>query len=283
MSNRSWFYAAEGQQRGPCSEAELRQLIGNGAVGFETLVWTAGMAGWQKAGEVPGLMAGDGAPPAVPRHGGGPLSIDFGILDFTGRSLLLLLSLIVIIPAPWAIVMYCRWIVSCVHVPGRANLGFTGRAVDLMWFYGAVILFIAATWSQSPILGFAVDVAQLGVYWMLLKWFLANLNSDGQPLGLRFSGSVWGFIGWSILAGFAFLTIIGWAWVYVAQIRWICRHIEGTQREVVFSGTGLEFLWRSIVSVLLCIFIIPIPWMYRWMTRWLVSQTALVERTANAA
>jgi hypothetical protein len=178
--------------------------------------------------------------------------------------------------------MYCRWIVSCTRVPQRPNLAFTGRAVDLMWFYAVVILFIAAAWTQSQVLNLALSVVEFVLYWLLIKWFVANLSSDGQPLRLRFSGSFWGFLGWSLLAVLSVITIIGWAWVYVAQIRWMCRHIEGTRREVVFNATGLEFLWRSIVTALPSLLIIPIPWMYRWFTRWLVSQIVLVERTAYA-
>ena len=71
----------------------------------------------------------------------------------------------------------------------------------------------------------------------------------------------------------AIFTIIGWAWVYHRLMRWICRNIQGTQREVLFIGTGLEFLWRAIVAVIASIFIIPIPWVYRWMWQWLASQT----------
>jgi hypothetical protein len=216
-------------------------------------------------------------------QGGVPLSIEFGIWEFTWRSLVLFIGLLFVIPVPWVIVMYCRWIVSCTRVPQRPNLDFTGRAVDLMWFYAAVILFIAAAWSQSQALNLAVNVVQLVLYWLLIKWFIANLSSNGQPLRLRFSGSFWGFLGWSLLAILSVITIIGWAWVYVAQIRWMCRHIEGTRREVVFKATGLEFLWRAVVTAFGSLFIIPIPWMYRWFTRWLGSQIVLAERTAHAS
>ena len=147
-----------------------------------------------------------------------------------------------------------------------------------MWFYAFVLVVIVATFAKSQILSMVINIGQLALYWLLIKWFMANLSSNGQPLGLSFSGSFWGFLGYSLLAVLAIFTIIGWAWVYVAQLRWMCRHIDGTRREVVFNGTGLEFLWRAIVTVVACAFIIPIPWMYRWLTRWLASQTALVER-----
>ena len=61
MSN--WFYAANGQQQGPFGDAQLQDLISNGTVRPDTLVWTEGMAGWQKAAEVPGLMPAGGPPP----------------------------------------------------------------------------------------------------------------------------------------------------------------------------------------------------------------------------
>ena len=291
MPNRSWFFAADGKQHGPYPETEFRNAIASGAVRSNTLVWTEGMSGWQKAGEIPGLMSGGSSPPAFPQDGrpptsrdgdvGGPISIEFGIWDFTWRSLVLFVSFLVVIPVPWALLMYCRWIVSCLRVPQRPNLGFTGGAVELMWFYAAALVYLVAAWTQSQALNLAVTVVEFVLYWLFIRWFMANLSSNGQPLGLSFSGSFWGFLGFSLLAVVSIITIIGWAWVYVAQLRWMCRHIDGTRREVVFNATGLEFLWRAVVTALGCVLIIPIPWMYRWFTRWLASQIELVPQASN--
>jgi hypothetical protein len=85
-----------------------------------------------------------------------------------------------------------------------------------------------------------------------------------------------------LLGALSTITIVGWAWVYTAQTRWIYRNIEGTRREIVFKATGLEYLWRAIVCIFACAFIIPIPWVARWMAGWLASQTVLVERDAYA-
>jgi hypothetical protein len=292
MAGRSWFFASEGQQQGPFPEAKLRELIAAGAVNAETLVWTEGMANWQRAGEIPGLGAGTPGAPAMPRPGGlpasgggygsGPLSIDLGLWDFTWRSLALFVGLVFIIPTPWVIVMYCQWIVSCVHVPGRPNLTFTGRPVTLMWYFAALAVIIGVAFTGSQLLNNLMVILQIVLYWLLIKWFVANISSNGQPLGLSFSGSFWGYLGWNILAFVSVITIVGWAWVYTAQIRWMCRHIEGTRREAVFNATGLAFLWRSLVTFIACAFVIPIPWVMRWFIGWQVSQTALVERRTSA-
>ena len=72
MSNRSWFYAANGQQQGPFPEAQLRDLITRGTVRADTLVWSEGMPGWQRAGEIPGLIPAGSAPPSIQQPGGPP-------------------------------------------------------------------------------------------------------------------------------------------------------------------------------------------------------------------
>ena len=75
MSNRSWFYASGGQQQGPYPEAQLRDLITRGMVSADTLVWTEGMSGWQRAGDIPGLVPGGSAPPSIPHPGAPPPSL----------------------------------------------------------------------------------------------------------------------------------------------------------------------------------------------------------------
>ena len=292
MSNRSWFFASQGKQQGPYPEARLREFIANGTVTAETLVWSEGMAGWQKAGDIPGLLAGASGPPIVLQAAGplttaggpagGPLSIDFGIWEFTWRSVMLWIGLVFVIPMPWVLVMYCRWIVSRTRVPQRPNLAFTGRPVTLMWYFAAIVLIFCVALIESQLLNYLTIIVQILLYWLSIKWFVANISSDGPPLVLKFSGSFWGYLGWNILGFVSVITIIGWAWVYTAQMRWMCRHVEGTRREIVFKATGLEFLWRSLVTALGCVFIITIPWVMRWFMRWQASQVVLVERGTRA-
>ena len=287
MASRSWFYASEGQQQGPYPEIQLRELLARGTITADTLVWTEGMANWQKAREIPGLAPGASGPPVLPRSGGavpshggysdGPLSIDLPLWGFFGRTLLYIFGITLVIPAPWAGTYVYRWGVSRLQVPGRPNLAFTGQVGDLWWVFVLMGL--------SGYAGLYDDFIQLLVLplqgflsWMLLRWLASRLSSNGQPLPFAFNGSLVTFIGWQILFAVSFITIIGWAWVATAWTRWICRNVEGTRREIVFNASGLDVLWRTIVFVIGCAFIIPIPWVMRWFTQWYVSQFELVER-----
>jgi hypothetical protein len=56
-----WYYAQQGQRRGPVSEVEMTGLVTAGLVTDQTLVWREGMADWQTYGE-----AKAGVPVAAP-------------------------------------------------------------------------------------------------------------------------------------------------------------------------------------------------------------------------
>ncbi|MFB9266140.1 DUF4339 domain-containing protein [Bradyrhizobium erythrophlei] len=292
MSNRNWFYAAEGQQKGPLPEAQLRDLTARGMVRADTLVWTEGMSGWQKAGEIPGLIPGSAAPPAFPQAGGPPqvaasgaysgraLSADFPIWGLFGRSLLLVIGQILVIPAPWTATGLYRWIIPHIRGPGRPNLGFTGQPLDIWYVFIVLGLLTYAGAANSSIVQLISVVLQAFLGWMIIRWIASHLSSNGQPLPMSFNGSPVTYVGWYLLLAISAITIIGWAWVMTAWMRWICRNIEGTSREVIFNASGLDVLWRTIVFVIGCGLLIPIPWVLRWYGNWFVSQFALVERGA---
>ena len=299
MSGRSWFFAVGDKQEGPYSEAEFRDLIARGTIRKDTYVWADGMPGWQFAGDVPGLLSSGSVTPAAPprfssarANGGvpgadqttGAFSADFPIWELVWRSLVFVIGSVFIIPVPWLLVWYFKWLVPCIHVPGRPNLSFEGKAMTVVpWYFGAIVVAIAISLLRSEVLGnLTTIVVQVALYWLLAKWLVANLASSGQPLGLSFSGTVWAFFGWNLLALLSVFTIVGWAWVYSAWTRWFCRNIQGTRRAVIFNGTGLEILWRTIVTAVACAFIIPIPWAVRWYWQWFVSQFAAVPRGAES-
>jgi hypothetical protein len=297
MSDRSWFYAAQGQQQGPFPEAQFRNLIARNTVTPDTLVWTEGMAGWQKAGDIPGLMPGRSGPPAVPPSGGqrigggqydagdrygagdGPLSVDLGLWEFLGRGLLYVIGIALVIPAPWVATSFYRWMAPRVRVPDRPNLAFNGQPMDI-WYAFVGLPILAYVGEAGHLIHLICFLAQAYLSWMIVRWIAGNLSSNGQPLPIAFNGSVLIYIGWHLLLLVSAITIIGWAWVIVAQMRWICRNVAGTHREILFTATGLEMLWRTLALVFACVFLIPIPLAMRWYARWYVSQFELVERAA---
>lgn len=63
----TYYYAINGVQQEPIGLAELQQKITQGEVVRDTMVWTAGMPAWAKAGEVASLTALFGmTPPPLP-------------------------------------------------------------------------------------------------------------------------------------------------------------------------------------------------------------------------
>ena len=98
MAERTWFFASDGKQQGPYAEEQFRTLVAQGVVTADTLVWSEGMSGWQRAGDIPALFPSAGGPPPVPRPGavaaGGMATDDSVAADFStwglfGRVLLL--------------------------------------------------------------------------------------------------------------------------------------------------------------------------------------------------
>jgi len=62
-----WFAGIDGQQAGPFQENALVQMIQEGKITRETLVWKQGMDNWKAAGDIPDLAGLFGAkPPPLP-------------------------------------------------------------------------------------------------------------------------------------------------------------------------------------------------------------------------
>jgi GYF domain 2 len=279
MSDRSWFVAANNQQHGPYPEAQFRDFVARGVVTADTLVWTSGMAGWQKADEIPGLLPRTASAPTRPQSsaGGGPLAFEVGMWALLGRSLLLAIGTALVVPAPWVATSFYRWVISCLRVPGRPDLAFTGQVGDIWYVFVALGLMSYGGATGLRYLPIVLLPVQGFLSWMVIRWVAASLGSNGTRLPLAFNGSPLTYIGWYVLLLLSSITIIGWAWVTAAWMRWICRNISGTRREIMFDATGAQILWRTLVFAIGCAFLIPIPWVLRWYAGWYVSQFELAD------
>ena len=49
FESAEWFYLLEDQRQGPVDSAALGALLASGSLSRDTLVWTAGMPGWEPA------------------------------------------------------------------------------------------------------------------------------------------------------------------------------------------------------------------------------------------
>ncbi|MGQ9574303.1 MAG: DUF4339 domain-containing protein [Thermoguttaceae bacterium] len=67
-----WYYAHQGQQAGPVSTEQLRELAASGRLQPGDLVWKQGMAAWAAASTVEGLFAAPAAGGATPGPAGIP-------------------------------------------------------------------------------------------------------------------------------------------------------------------------------------------------------------------
>jgi len=62
----AWHVAVNGQTSGPMGLSQLAQAVAAGQFDAQTMVWSAGMSGWQPAGTVPQLASIFGATPPPP-------------------------------------------------------------------------------------------------------------------------------------------------------------------------------------------------------------------------
>lgn len=312
MANRQWYTAISGRQEGPFSDERLRQLIAAGTVRADSLVWCDGMSTWAKAAEIPGLMSGAPVAPqlatAVPAVAAAAPAVDDNdrlvfdpqrafdrVSPLFWRLVAVYLSAIVIVPLPWAAPWFIGWFVGQIELPERRRIGFAGKPSD-MWYifvlyvlciYAPIVISLLVYGNTSLWLEWLISflLAPLTAFLVLVitRWVYANLAWPERSTPLQFTGSYLALLGWSLLGAISFVSIIGWAWVYTAWARWMCRNVQGSRRQLVFTSSGWSFLWRTVTFVLFSYLIFAMPWMLRWYVRWLVSRFALVGESSRSA
>jgi uncharacterized membrane protein YjgN (DUF898 family) len=213
---------------------------------------------------------------------------NYPALPLFGWFLLAIVGQVLIVPSPWTTTRFCRFLCEQASLPNGKRFRFTGGPGDI-WYITIGIGLLAVLPEAAkqapgmadvdPVMILLLQVAFAIVDWCLalalIHWFVANVQSDDRRMSPEFGGSLPAFIGWQILAALSLFTVIGWAWVASGYMRWLCRSIQGNAA-FDFTGGGLAILWRTLVFVVLCSLILPIPWMLRWLASWYVSHITVV-------
>ncbi len=211
---------------------------------------------------------GDGAPPQ-------PSPTQEVHLEFVGTGLQALgwglwatLLGILIIPYAWGVAVMARWYVRNLSFSDGTRAHFSGTGGQIWWVFLLVILNVALNFI--PVIGFLIAIfVSTWIYLLINRWFFRNLiPSSGETL--NFVGRYWPYLGYSLLLGISFYSIVGWAWVATAFMRWICRNISIPGQEVVFVGKGWDALWRGFVAILVGLLIITIVLLWGWYLRWIL-------------
>lgn len=222
------------------------------------------------------------------------------IFSQNGARMLLWYVSIVGMPVGWIYTL--RWLFENIQLPhGGGRLSFKGKAGDVYPYFFLMIVFAALNRydpSESELFRDAdpaflavafllfwvcLVAAQAVVYRQLYAWMCENVVG---PAGsqLTFTAGVWPYIGWFFLQIASIFTIIGWAWVQTAFIRWQLRHTRTPRAYLAFCGSGIDLLWRSVVGTVAAIFLLPIPWIVAWLSRWFVENVEIqpVDTAAGA-
>jgi len=211
-----------------------------------------------------------------------------GALASFGYSVLFLILFLCILPGGWGAAMLLLWWTGHMVFADGTRIAFEGRP-GRVWVLFAVLALLAYLPTLAT-LGLAhggrTDFLKLVLTLCLIpfeaalklpiyRWIIAGIRLEpgGSP---RFVATYPAYLGWVLFLGVSFLTVIGWAWVAVAMLRWFCRNIEADNYSVAFTGTGWGLLWRSLVWVLGMVCLIPIPWVLRSQYAWWTGHLLLV-------
>ena len=207
-----------------------------------------------------------------------------------GWGLYYILLFIPIIPAAWGAAALYRWLTRNLSFDDDTKAFFEGQggqvwgyfALSMLLGYVPLLFNLAEDTTTISYISIGLSIlmlpisAAIGI--RIVRWLIANIKfSDGT--NLNFKGSYAPYLGWLLLNSLSVFTVIGWAWVSVAFLRWVCRNIEADSNEIEFVGSGWGLLWRSVLAGLASLFIIPIPWIWLWVFRWGIRNIVIRQET----
>ena len=252
---------------------------------------------------------------------------------YLGTMLWLLITFVAsifIIPAAWATAFLYRRILSHVTFSDGTAAAFRGLAGRVwVWFVFAGALSTApnliegivyngdpfslffsptrpegasqaaySTATEAQLVASLV-VLPVIVYADLVKirWAIDGIELTNGP-DFRFTGRYLPLVGWTLFFIVSAITVIGWAWVATAFLRWFAGNIEGDGVGFEFVGSGWGFLWRALAFLVVLISLTylfieslsPVPlilafiwglWVSVWLLKWVMRNVVLFKLASS--
>jgi hypothetical protein len=185
-----WYYAHQGQQSGPVSTEQLRQIAASGQIQPSDMVWTEGMAAWSPAHTVEGLFAGapgpaaspPGAPPGpapyAPQPGAYPAAKRFTLPNWSPGAWIILGSVALVLVS-----LFFKWTKGEGYVSGAGLLN--------PWVM-LVGVFVYPVWMMLAGRPIQLVAGILCGAWGAITALFWILKYTVSVAGMTFCGATWG-------------------------------------------------------------------------------------------
>ena len=179
------------------------------------------------------------------------------------RLLLVILGNLVVIPAPWTSTMLYRYFAENTWLPSGRRLMFAGKAGDI-WYVFILLAVLGLLGQMRPLALLITLPLSFMLNYLVFRWLCDKVGSEDGSLKLAFTGSFWGYLGWSLLM----LVSIGddhrlGLGAQVLPAMDMPKHQRHAQFRLRRDRAGAS-CGEPSCSVLASVFLIPIPWVLRW-------------------
>lgn len=216
--------------------------------------------------------------------------------------------MIVIFPAPNALVKFVRWYYACLSFPDgttitseliEEHIKSPVRMIGLLLWVSLIGQLLVAGPLMQQLVNVVVSMVSAYFSFQLLRAVIGSTRSNSGSL-LRFAGQLQEFLGWQavFLVGMSILTLgpvlgltpivalcvivlilAGIVFLAVVYMRWWASKMEGGSRRLTFHATAGSFALRYLGFILSSMLILTIPWTMLSMTKWLWRQFEIPVRT----